>query len=122
MQKKRSSLVQASEKRAAEAGERVEAADKPSHEQSQERDLLGMYLEEMKTHAVPDAERERQYAQRIEELELAHWSELLAHTPALPVIRAALKEHMREPRELSAMRKHTGSRGQAGQREAIGKV
>jgi RNA polymerase primary sigma factor len=118
MQKKRSSLGQALEPRAREAApERAEV-----EEQSQERDLLGMYLEEMKTHAVPDAARERQFAQRIEELELAHWSELLAHAPALPAIRAALKEHMREPRELAAMRKPAGGRAQAGPRQAVAKV
>ncbi|HEX6242148.1 MAG TPA: sigma-70 family RNA polymerase sigma factor [Polyangiales bacterium] len=85
----------------------------------------------MKTHAVPDAERERQYAQRIEELELAHWCELLSHAPALPIVRAALKDHMREPRELAAMRKSANSSGgsppcygrvQAGQRQALAKV
>src|ERR1044071_5959682 len=68
-------------------------------------DPLTSYLDEMKAHRVPTAQEEREFAKGIEQLEIAHWQALLSYAPALPVIRAALKPHLREPKELVALRK-----------------
>lgn len=86
-----------------------------------QRDLLTQYFGEMKAHPVPSAAEELALARRVAELEVAHWQALLGHVPALETIRVALKPHLREPRELAALRKlcsRVGGRVQSKQRQA----
>jgi RNA polymerase primary sigma factor len=84
-----------------------------------QHDPLAQYLDEMKAHSVPSAKEERLFAAQIEELEIAHWRELLSYAPALATIRAALKPHMREPKALVVLRglKQKGGPGAAQQRK-----
>ena len=79
-------------------------------EQGIARDPLASYLDEMKAHPVPSAQEELEFAKRIEQLEIGHWQVLLSYGPALAAIRAAVKPHMREPRELAALGKLGGAR------------
>jgi RNA polymerase primary sigma factor len=76
------------------------------------RDPLTQYFGEMKGHPVLGAADELALAQQIEQLEVACWQALLAHGPALTPVCGALRPHLREPRELAALRKQVGaSRG-----------
>jgi RNA polymerase primary sigma factor len=112
MQKKTSGAAGAGSHRASAIGVKKGAtrrrraeADLPSPEREQQKDLFARYLNEMKAYSVPNAEQEIALARRVAAQEVLHWQALLSHAPALPVIRAALKEHVREPKELAALRK-----------------
>ena len=68
-------------------------------------DPLATYMAGLSAHDVLGAEQEIALAQRIEELEIAHWACLLGYAPAVEVVCTAVKTHMELPRELSALRK-----------------
>jgi RNA polymerase primary sigma factor len=90
-----------------------------------QHDPLARYLDEMKAHSVPSAKEELAFATQVEELEIAHWRELLSYGPALVTIRAALKPHMGEPKALAQLRataKQEGRGASARRREAIARA
>jgi RNA polymerase primary sigma factor len=93
----------------AQAEEREERRGR--EETSVPLDPLSSYLDEMKAFPVPSAQEELAFAKRIEELEIAHWQALLSYAPARAAIRAALKPHLREPKELASLCKTGGKQG-----------
>jgi RNA polymerase primary sigma factor len=69
------------------------------------QDSLQQYFGDLKQHDVLSAQEELAMAQEIERLEIGHWHALLTYAPALPLIAAAVKEHVIVPNELVRLRK-----------------
>jgi RNA polymerase primary sigma factor len=71
---------------------------------TQAPDTLQRYFEDLHAYSLLDAKQERAMAQRIEELEIAHYEALLSYAPALGAVQAALRPHLQLPRELTGLR------------------
>jgi RNA polymerase primary sigma factor len=69
------------------------------------RDPLSVYLDSLQHCTVLDPSQEVAIAERIEELEIAHFKALLSYPPALDTVVVALRRHLRVPREVQALRK-----------------
>jgi RNA polymerase primary sigma factor len=90
----------------------------PSGEPGPARDPLSRYLDDLQACKVLGADQEVAMAERIEQLEIAHFKALLSYAPAFDTVVAALRPHFTVPREVLALRK-LGTKVEARRERAV---